>query len=503
MLELKDICLQMKADGRMLADGFSFTLGRGDKAVIIGEEGNGKSTLLKFIYDRSLTESYCDCSGTVIARGRIAWLSQLMDEDLSGVTLAEFFGGTEYYLHGDVLAAFGLSADILFSDRLLGSLSGGEKVKVRLCRLLLDEPDILLLDEPTNDLDIETLEWLERFIRSTRLPVLYISHDETLIENTANVIIHMEQLIRKTRCRITVTRMGYREYLESRQRSFAHQDQVARSQREEFDKQMQRWRQIHDRVEHELRSVSRQDPSAGRLLKKKMHAVQSTGKRLERKQEDFLDFSEEEEAIITRFDPEIRLPAGKVVLDFALDRLCVGDRVLARDVRLRVIGPTVVGITGRNGAGKTTLLRLLWELLRERRDIVPAYMPQDYAEVLDGSLSPIAYLAANYTKDEITLARSRLGSMRFTHGEMTGRIDALSGGQRAKLLFLDMVLRRANVLLLDEPTRNFSPLSAPVVRAALRDFGGAIISVSHDRKYLSEVCGAIFELGPDGLARLN
>ncbi len=502
MLELKDICLQMKADGRMLADGFSFTLRRGDKAVIIGEEGNGKSTLLKFLYDRRLVESYCAGSGAVIAHGRPAYLPQRMDEGLYGVTLAEYFGGTEYYLHGDVLSSFGLTADFLFSDQQLGTLSGGEKVKIQLCRLLLDEPDILLLDEPTNDLDIETLEWLEGFIRRTRLPVLYISHDETLIENTANLIIHMEQLIRKTQCRITVTRMSYREYLDSRRRSFTHQDQVARSQREEYDKQMQRWRQIHDRVEHELRSVSRQDPSSGRLLKKKMHAVQSAGRRLERKRESFLDFSEEEEAIITRFDPEIRLPAGKAVLDFALDRLCGGDRELARDIRLHVEGPTIVGITGRNGAGKTTLLRLLWASLRERRDIVPAYMPQNYAEVLDGRLSPIEYLAANYTKDEITLARSRMGSMRFTHEEMTGRIDALSGGQRAKLLFLDMVLRRANVLLLDEPTRNFSPLSAPVVRAALQDFGGAIVSVSHDRKYLAEVCGAVYELGPEGLRRV-
>ena len=96
-----------------------------------------------------------------------------------------------------------------------------------------------------------------------------------------------------------------------------------------------------------------------------------------------------------------------------------------------------------------------------------------------------------------------MGSMRFTHGEMTGRIDALSGGQRAKLLFLDMVLKGANVLLLDEPTRNFSPLSAPVVRAALRDFGGAILSVSHDRKYLSGVCDAVYALEPEGLRRLR
>ena len=501
MLELKDIRLEMKADGRRLVDGFTFTLGRGDRAVIIGEEGNGKSTLLKYLWDPRLVEDYCVASGTVAVKGKLAYLPQLTDPALYDTTLGEYFGETEYYLHGDVLAAFGLTPEFLFSDRRLGTLSGGEKVKLQLCRLLLEDPDVLLLDEPTNDLDIETLEWLEGFLKSTRLPVLYISHDETLIENTANVIIHMEQLIRKTQCRVTVTRMGYREYLEDRRRRFAHQDQVAKKQRDEYDKQMARWRQIRDRVEHEQGALTRQDPHGGRLLKKKMMSVLATGGRLERQREEFTDFSEEEEAIITRFDPEITLPAGKTVLDCAVDKLTVGDRVLARNIRLRVTGPAVVGITGRNGAGKTTLLRLLWEDLRKRRDIVPAWMPQNYAEVLEGSLSPVEYLAANYTKDAVTLARTRLGSMRFTHEEMTGRIDALSGGQRAKLLFLDMVLRGANVLLLDEPTRNFSPLSAPVVRAALRDFGGAIVSVSHDRKYLGEVCDIVYELTPEGLRR--
>ena len=252
-------------------------------------------------------------------------------------------------------------------------------------------------------------------------------------------------------------------------------------------------------MDHEQRSLSRQDPHSGRLLKKKMHAVISTGKRLAREKEDFLDYPEEEEAILTRFDADIRLPSGKTVLDWSLDRLQAGDRVLARNLRLFLAGSGTVGIVGRNGAGKTTLLRCLWNELRQRNDVTAAYMPQDYREVLDFGQTPVEHLAANYTKDEITRARTCLGSMRFTHEEMLAPIGRLSGGQRAKLLFLDMVLRRANVLLLDEPTRNFSPLSAPVVRRAIRDFGGAVVSVSHDRKYLEEVCDVIYLLRPDGL----
>ena len=499
MLELKNVNLYLKRDDRVLAENFSFTLARGDKAVLMGEEGNGKSTLLKAVYDKSLVEDYCDFTGEVTARGKMAYLPQMLPEEDKDRSVAEFFDGAEVYRQTELLNRLGIAPGFLDSPRRLGTLSGGEKVKVQLCRLLMEEPDILLLDEPTNDLDVETLRWLEGFLRDTRLPVLYISHDETLIERTANVIIHMEQLIRKSRCRITVTRMGYRDYLAGRRQQFDHQDQVAKKQREDYDRQMRRWRQIYQRVEHEQNSISRQNPGGGRLLKKKMHAVLSTGKRLERAAEDFLDFSEEEEAILTRFDPAAALPGGKTVLDWSLDALTVGDRVLARDLKLHVNGGCIVGITGRNGAGKSTLLKVLWAELRQRRDITAAYMPQDYGEVLDLRQTPLEHLEAIYNKEDLTLARTCLGRMRFTHEEMTGKIAGLSGGQRAKLLFLDMVLKKANVLLLDEPTRNFSPLSAPVVRAALRDFGGSILSVSHDRKYLAEVCDLIYELRPDGL----
>ncbi|MBQ7143562.1 MAG: ABC-F family ATP-binding cassette domain-containing protein [Oscillospiraceae bacterium] len=503
MLELKDVTIRLKRDDRVLVDGLSLTLGRGDKAALIGEEGNGKSTLLQFLYDRRMVEDYCEVSGTVVRHGRAAWLPQRMPEALYHLSVAEFFDGTAYYLHTNLLSQLGLNVEKLFSEQTLGTLSGGEKVKLQLCRALLDEPDILLLDEPSNDLDIETLEWLERFIQRTKLPVLYISHDETLIERTANVIVHAEQLIRKTRCRVTVAKCGYRDYLDARRRKFESQDRIAQKQRDDYDAQMARWRQIHDRVEHEQRVISRGDPGGGRLLKKKMHTVLSTGRRLERQREQFQEFSEEEKAILTRFDPEVRVPAGKVVLDYSLDRLTVDGRTLAEGLRLCVAGPTIVGITGRNGAGKSTLLRLLWEKLRERRDISAAWMPQDYGEVLDESKTPIEFFEAQHDKEALTLARTRLGSMRFTHEEMTGPIRALSGGQRAKILFLDMVLKRANVLLLDEPTRNFSPLSAPVVRAALRDFGGAIISVSHDRRYLAEVCDVVYELDGDGLRLIS
>lgn len=499
MLELKDVSVWLSQNNRPLAEHFSFALNRGDKAVIIGEEGNGKSTLLKLIYDESLVDGYVDHCGQIIKKGRVAYLPQMMEEQDLAKTVAGYFEGQDTAGRAGLLAALGLTADFLRSGRRVETLSGGEKVKIQLAKILLQEPDVLLLDEPTNDLDIETLEWMESFIRRSRAPVLFVSHDETLIENTANVIIHMEQLIRKTRCRISVTHAGYREYLAARRQNFDKQEQVARKQRADYDRQMERWRQVYDRVDHEQRTISRQDPGGGRLLKKKMKAVLSQEKRFERQAEAFLDFPEEESAILTRFSEDIRLPKGKVVLDFSLPELCVGERVLAQNLRLFVSGGEHVGIVGRNGAGKSTLLAALWEELQDRRDITACYMPQDYSKKLNYDQTPVEYLAANYTKEDITRARTYMGSMKFTHEEMTGKIGRLSGGQRAKLLFLDMVLRNADVLLLDEPTRNFSPLSSPVVRQTLRDFGGAIISISHDRKYLQEVCDRVYRFTEAGL----
>lgn len=262
---------------------------------------------------------------------------------------------------------------------------------------------------------------------------------------------------------------------------------------------MEKWRKIYDRVNHEQGAITRQDPHGGKLLKKKMSSVISMGKRFEKEKENFLDFPQEEEAILAKFDKTIHLPSGKTVLDFSCDKLCIGERILSQNLQLYVSGSEHIGIIGRNGAGKSTLLSLLWNNLKDRNDITAAFMPQNYAEILDFNKTPVQYLAESYTKQEVTKARTYMGGMKFTHEEMTGKIGNLSGGQRAKILFLDMVLRGADVLVLDEPTRNFSPLSSPVVRAALYNFGGAIISVSHDRKYLNKVCDKIYELRENGL----
>lgn len=156
---------------------------------------------------------------------------------------------------------------------------------------------------------------------------------------------------------------------------------------------------------------------------------------------------------------------------------------------------------GRNGCGKTTFLRKIAQVLLERKDLKAAYMPQNYEESMDLEKTAVEFLTKTGEREEEKRIRTYLGSMKYTADEMVHPMKELSGGQKAKLFFLKMSMEGSQVLVLDEPTRNFSPLSNPVIRKMLKEFPGAIISVSHDRKYLKEVCNVIYEFTEAGLKR--
>lgn len=216
---------------------------------------------------------------------------------------------------------------------------------------------------------------------------------------------------------------------------------------------------------------------------------------------------EEENAILLQFDEGINIRSEKHILDLQLPELRTPDgaQVLSRNVHLQVIGNEHVCIVGKNGVGKSTLLKQIAEILKKRTDIHAAYMPQDYSELLGMELIPLDFLTMDQeqTKEWITRAGLYLGAMKYTSDEMRHSVGDLSGGQQAKLLITKMNLDRANVLILDEPTRNFSPLSAPEVRSVLKAFRGTIISVSHDQRYISEVCSRVVELTDDGIREIN
>lgn len=506
MLQVKNLTVTHKKDNHVLIEDLSFVLNSGDKTAIIGEEGNGKSTLLKLIFDETLVEDYVDYNGEIIRNQmRIGYLPQELKWEHKSYSAYEFmcenplFYDVEQSELAQISKQLNMSIDMFYSDQLFGQMSGGEKIKLQLARIILNKPDVLLLDEPSNDLDIQTVYWLEDFIKKCSLPVLFISHDEKLLENTANKIIHLEQIKRKTQSRVTVVKLGYKEYVHQRNSNLAHQEQVANKERSDYAKQQEKFRQIQQKVEHRQNVISRQDPHGGALLKKTMHRVKAYEARFEKQHENMTEIPETEDAIFIKFGEQANLPYGKVVLDFYLPELKVEDKTLAKNVSLYVRGPEKICIIGKNGCGKTTLLRKIAEELKQRKDIKVSYMPQNYEECLDLTTTPIEYLTVEGSHEEYSQIRTYLGSMKYTADEMNHPISDLSGGQKAKLLLLQMSMTGSDVLILDEPTRNFSPLSNPIIRQMLKGFGGAIISISHDRKYIEEVAEKIYELTEKGL----
>lgn len=509
MLQIKNLTITHKKDLRVLLKEFSCTFNYGDKAVIIGEEGDGKSTLLKWIYDEALIEAYAQARGERILGGeKLAYLPQELSGEDKEIAVYEFFSKEPMFWEQTpkelalMARKMNVSTDFFYSEQRMGTLSGGEKVKAQMMRIWLQKPTVLLLDEPSNDIDIRTLRWLEQEILDWPYILIYISHDEMLIERTANMVIHLEQVKRKQECRYTVSKTPYERYREERGLKFANQRQQALNDRREKKIRDEKYRKLQQKVESAQSNVSRQSPHIGQLLKKKMHAVKAMEHRFEREDANMTRMPEEESAIFFKLgDKSTAVPAGKVILDYALETLWTADerRLLAENVRLFIKGAEKVCIIGENGVGKTTLLKKIAEELLQRKDIHAEYMPQNYEELLDMDKSPVDFLDKTGDKEERTKIRTYLGSLKYTADEMEHPIRELSGGQKAKVLLLKMSLSGANVLILDEPTRNFSPLSGPVLRRMLADFPGAIISISHDRKYIEEVCDKVYQLTVIGL----
>lgn len=498
MLEIKNVTISVKE--RCLVENLSLTLNKNEKCAIIGEEGNGKSTLLKSLLGIC---PYAKIEGTIHTHGnKIGYLAQNLEEKDQEKTVYEFLFQDDNTYYEQMSTYYKFLEQLKLKENLLENkmktLSGGEKVKMQILKLLLEENDILFLDEPTNDLDIETLEWIEDLIKSTDMPMLFVSHDETLLENTANMILHLEQIRKKTKPRHTVQRVSYNDYVEARLRSLAHQEQKAQSERREYKVKQEKLNQVMQKVEYRQNTISRSDPHGAKLLKKKMHALKSQEKRLEGIKKT--EMPDVEEGIHFFFE-DVVIPKQKAILELNLEKLQVGNQVLSKNIHLSVIGPCHVAIVGKNGVGKTTLLKQIYEMLRTREDIQVGYMPQVYEDILNDNEMVLSALPC-MSKEEITKARLYLGNMKFTTEEMTGKIKDLSGGSKAKLILMKLVMEKCNVLLLDEPTRNVSPLSNPVIRGVLKDFKGTIISISHDRKYLNEVIDMTYVLTEDGLKRV-
>ena len=499
MFEGKNISIEV--NNKIIISNLSFVLNKNDRLAIIGEEGNGKSTLLKSLCSNC---DYAKIEGVINYKGNsVGYLAQSLDSQFLKLLVYNFLFSEDVDYYNKINEFYGFLPELMLDETILEKqlrfLSGGEKVKVQLLKVLLDNPDILLLDEPTNDLDIATLEWLEGFINRCSKPIIYVSHDETLLANTANMILHLELTHKKTKAKHTLEKNNYETYVEQRISYISKTNQVARKEKQEFNKQQEKLTQVMQKVHHEQDTISRSNPHGGRLLKKKMKSLKSQERRLENQE---LTKKIDVEESINIFFENASMPASKVIADIKIESLKINDLVLCENINFKITGNNKIAIIGKNGVGKTTLLKQIHEDLKTRTDISVGYMPQDYDSILSKYKTPIDFIGVTH-KDDISLIRSYMGNLNFTVEEMESNITNLSGGSKAKLILLKLIYDKNNVLILDEPTRNVSPLSNPVIRKALQNFSGTIISISHDRKYISEVANLVYELDKTGIKLMH
>lgn len=501
MLQLEKLTITHQKDLQDLIRDLDLVLNPGEKLAIIGEEGTGKSSLIKAIVAPQLLSSYAQLSGIITNHfHQFGYLPQTLENEELQLTVVDFlyrnldYGLFDFNLFYKYADQFGLDLEKFEANvQTMTSLSGGEKLKVQLLKILANDPDLLILDEPSSDLDLETLQWLEHFIQQSDQAILFISHDESLLSRAATAILHLELLKKRTEPRATFYRGSYDQYRQERKEGFEHQLRVAKKEREEHTKKMERHHRIHQSVEHVLRQTH--DSTAGRLLAKKMKNVLSQEKRLIKESEKLTELPQDMEAIQLFFSKIQPLPASKTLLSWEKKPLPTGQTV-----NLQIWGQDKLVITGKNGIGKTRLLKLLLQDLRARPDLSVGYMPQRYEEEFEAQSTPLSFLASVADEEK---ARTLLASLKFTRQEVFHSLHDLSGGQRAKLFLARMVLAGNDVLVLDEPTRHFSPTSQPLIRQLLMDYTGAIISVSHDRRFIEEVASIHYQLDKENLVRIR
>ena len=509
MMQLNNCTISTK-DGKKIVQNLSFILNENDKLAIIGEEGNGKSTILKFMYDTNLIDDYCYYSGNInISMENIGYLPQTFNKEflhlgaMDYLILDEINNEPNYEVYNIIFKIeklfdeYELDLEIIHQNRCIETLSGGEKIKLQLVKLMTKNAHLFILDEPTNDLDLDTIILLEEFIKNTKTPIIYISHDEILLRNTANKILHIEQLGRRKELRFTYEAVGYDEYLYLRDRKQTKQNLEAYRTHKEYKRKQEILARQHALVQGHL-NMAIKDPSSGRILAKKMANIKSQERKLEKM--EVTDYVINESEINVFFNEDINFPLGKTLLDIKNYTLKVEDHILSNNINLFIKGNKHIAIIGKNGCGKTTLINEIYKMLLNN-NINVGYMPQDYTLLINDELKPVEYLQSLLGYDNEIKAKimSHLGALGFIEYEMNKSIKCLSGGQKAKLYLLKLIMLNNNVLILDEPTRNLSVLSVGVVKRILKTFNGAIIFISHDRAFINDLADEVYELTNDGL----
>ncbi len=503
MLQIKNLNIYLKKDLRTIIENLYFNLNYGDKVAIIGKEGNGKSTLLKAIYDLSLIEDYSEISGKINKKNEvISYLPQSFNDEILNKSAEELLNiddSFDYNTYYHFLQYFNLNEETIINNKAFSNFSGGEKIKFYIILCMINNPTILLLDEPTNDLDINTLKVLERFIREVDIPIIFISHDEYLLKKCANSVIHLEQLPGGS-SRHTVSSLNYEDYVLNLEKSIIKQTQLARKEKEEFDRQMETYHKIKDKVHHQLNSTK--NDAMGKHLKDKMRSVKAMGKRFEKSREKLTKMPVLESDIYLTFSEDIGFHSKKNIIDFTIKFLKIDSKILSKNIHLSIKGKDKICIIGANGVGKTTLIKSIVNELK-KSEISCYYMPQNYDNMLELNKSPIEFLTTNYTKEENIKICNYLASLNYSREEMQRNISTLSGGQKCELFFAKMMIAKYDFLVLDEPTRNLSPISSQKVRHSLKNYSGGILAVSHDIEFINHVFDKVYLMTKEGLTEVD
>lgn len=264
MLQIKNLDIDLIKDDRKLLKDFDLALNLGDKVGLIGEEGNGKSILLKTVIDRESVENYARISGEIHKNGEIiSYLPQSLADNFLEMTVETYMNQVsdisllDYNKFYRYLDQFGLDENLIFGKLKLGNLSGGERIKVLLLFELLKEPTVFLFDEPTNDLDYESTNFISKIMQDMKIPLIFVSHDPELLRNVANRIVHLEQVHRRQIPRHTVFNGTYDLYIKERENKIRIQKARANKDREEFDKKVERYRKVYDSVNHAINTTKK------------------------------------------------------------------------------------------------------------------------------------------------------------------------------------------------------------------------------------------------------